>query len=234
MAIVQQLTDAMGSHRGVSAADQLCVACVELFGVDAAAVSITVSGSNTGTLGVSSPQARIFDEVQFTLGEGPCLDAVTARDLVAVADLSLDAESRWTAYAPAMLAHHIRCVYSVPLVVAGAYVGALDLFRAQPGPLAEDVVTDASAAAELAGLPLLDLIAADGDSAADPDRPAWADWGALLRTEVNQATGMLMAQLDVSPVEALARLRAHAYATDRAASEVAHDILGAQLRLSLD
>lgn len=234
MLILQQLTDAMGSHRGVSAANQLCMTCVRLLDVDAVAISITVSGSNAGTLGVSSPEARLFDEVQFTLGEGPCLDAVTARALVAVADLSLDVGSRWTAYAPAMLAHHIRCVYSVPLVVAGAYVGALDLFRAEPGPLADAVVTDASTAAELAGLPLLDLIAAGGDSAADPHSPTWADWGALLRTEVNQATGVLMAQLDVSPVEALARLRAHAYAVDRTASEVAHDILGAQLRLSID
>ena len=34
-----------------------------------------------------------------------------------------------------MLAHQIRGVFAMPIVVAGEYVGALDLFRAQPGRL---------------------------------------------------------------------------------------------------
>jgi hypothetical protein len=53
----------------------------------------------------------------------------------------------------------------------------------------------------------------------------------LSRAEVSQATGMLVAQLEVEPAEALLRLRAHAYATGRAASEVARDILERRLRL---
>jgi hypothetical protein len=45
---------------------------------------------------------------------------------------------------------------------------------------------------------------------------------------------MLVAQLGVEPAEALVRLRAQAYATNRSATEVARDILDRRLRLEAD
>ncbi len=41
---------------------------------------------------------------------------------------------------------------------------------------------------------------------------------------------MLVAQLEVEPAEALVRLRAHAYATGRSATDVARDILDRRLQ----
>jgi ANTAR domain len=55
-----------------------------------------------------------------------------------------------------------------------------------------------------------------------------------LRVEVSQATGMLVVQLEVEPAEALVRLRAHAFATGRSATDVACDILDRRLRLEAD
>ena len=54
---------------------------------------------------------------------------------VLVVDLADPDVVRWPAYGPAMLAHQIRGVYAMPVVVAGEFVGALDLFRAHPGLL---------------------------------------------------------------------------------------------------
>ena len=68
----------------------------------------------------------------------------------------------------------------------------------------------------------------------DPNSNAWAELNALCRAEVSQATGMLVAQLEVEPAEALVRLRAHAYATGRSATDVARDILDRRLRLEAD
>jgi len=45
---------------------------------------------------------------------------------------------------------------------------------------------------------------------------------------------MLVAQLEVAPAVALVRLRAHAYATGRSATDVARDILDRRLRLDAD
>ena len=134
-----------------------------------------------------------------------------------------------------MLAHQIRGVYAMPVVVAGQCVGALGLFRAHPGVLGAEQLAGALVAAELAQMPLLDLLAEDLQAAVgDPDSDSWAELNTLSRAEVSQATGMLVAQLEVEPAEALVRLRAHAYATGRSATDVARDILDRRLRLDAD
>ncbi len=235
MAIHEQLLAAVDGRRGVEAADRLCDACVVLLDVDAAAISLVLDGASSGTLGSTGEPARMYDELQFTLGEGPCLEAVTRRIPILAVDLADSGEARWPAYRPAMLAHQIRSVYAIPIVVAGEFVGALDLFRAQAGPLPEEQLIDAIAAAELAAIPVLDLLDADLQAAVvDPTSNAWAELNALSRTEVSQATGMLVAQLGLEPAEALVRLRAHAYATGRSATDVARDILDRRLKLEAD
>jgi hypothetical protein len=235
MRISERLSAALGSERGAAAADRLCDACVELLDVDAAAISLIFDGVSTGTLGVSSADARLYDEVQFTLGEGPCLESVMSRGPVFVPDLADAAEVRWPTYIPAMLAHDIRSVHAMPVVLAGEYVGALDLFSARPGQLGAARLEGALAAAMLAEMPLLDLVAEDLYSAiVDPDGDAWSQLHNLTRVEVSQATGMLIEQLNLEPAQALVRLRAYAYSSNRSASDVARDILDNGLRLEVD
>jgi GAF domain-containing protein len=206
-----------------------------LFSIDAAAISLVFSGVTTGTLGASDAAARVYDELQFTIGEGPCLDSVATRAPVLIPDLAKPESVRWPLYRPAMLDHKIRGVFAIPLVVAGEFVGALDLFRVRPGELPLDQLAGAVVAAELAAAPLLDVMHSDLQAAVnDPGSSAWAELNALSRAEVSQATGMLVAQLGVEPAEALVRLRAHAYATNRSATEVARDILDRRLRLEAD
>ena len=235
VAIDEQLLAAVDGRRGVDAADRLCEACVDLFDVDAAAISLIFDGASSGTLGSSGAPARAYDELQFTFGEGPCLDSVAGRTPIVVVDLADPEEVRWPAYGPALLSHQIRCVTAVPIVIAGEFVGALDLFRARPGPLLGEDFVGAVAAAELSAIPVLDLMGGDLQAAvADPSSNAWAELNTLSRAEVSQATGMLVAQLGTEPAEALVRLRAHAYATGRSVTDVARDILDRRVNLDAD
>jgi len=111
VAIQDQLLAAVGDRRGVGAADRLCEACVVLFGVDAATISLVFDGANAGTLGASGVSARVLDELQFTLGEGPCLDSVAYRAPVLVVDLADPDVVRWPAYRPGDVgASDSRCV----------------------------------------------------------------------------------------------------------------------------
>ena len=234
-AIEDKFLAAMGERRGAAAADQLCESCVTLLGIDAAAISLVFDGANHGTVGASGGAARRYDEVQFTLGEGPCLDAVAHRAPVVVVDLADPAEARWPAYGPAMLAHQVRGVYAMPVVVAGEYVGALDFFQADPNVLDSKQVAGVVLAAELAQIPMLDLLHEDlHDAAATPGSDAWTELNTLTRAEVSQVTGMLIAQLNIAAPAALVRLRAHAYATNRSATDVARDIIDRRLRLEPD
>jgi hypothetical protein len=235
MAMRDELLVAVDGHRGLAAADRLCEACVVLLEVDAAAISLIFDGAPSGTLGCSGARARMYDELQFTLGEGPCLDSISQRAPVLVVDLADRDDGRWPAFAPALLAHRIRGVYAMPVVIAGEYVGALDLFRSTPGHLDDEHLAGAIVAAELAVIPLLDLLDADLQAAVgDPGSDAWAEFNALSRAEVSQATGVLVAQLEIEPAEALVRIRAHAYTTGRNATDVARDILARRLKLDAD
>ena len=227
-----ELLAAMGDRRGVGAADRLCRACVQWLGVDGAAISLVFAGANIGTLGASGTAARQYDEAQFTHGEGPCLDAVAQRAPVLAVDLADPDEVRWPGYGPAMLAHRIRGVYAMPIVVAGECVGALDVFQADPAAWTVELVIGVVEAAELAQITVLDLLDQNmSEAVAEPGSDAWKELQTLTRAEVSQATGMLMAQLNLKAPVALVRLRAHAYATSRSATDVSRDIIERRLRL---
>lgn len=220
---------------GLAAADQLCRACVELLDVDGAAISVVYEGASRGTFGSSGELSKRLDEFQFTFGEGPCLDAVRQRRPVLVADLGAAAEVRWPAFTGAVLDAGVRAVFALPVIVVTAQIGALDLFRSTPGALAEEGLAGGLLAAELAAMPLLDLLSADADwRSAEEGGDGWEQLASLERVEVYQATGMIMAMLDAGPTEALVRLRAHAYANGMTASEVAWNIVERRLELTND
>jgi hypothetical protein len=236
-----ELSAVMSNSRpGIDAADELCATCVGLVGVDGAALSMVYQGASTGTFGSSSQASRRLDEYQFTFGEGPCLDAVATREAVLVPDLASPHEQRWPLLKGALLDDGVQGVFAVPITIMSVCVGALDLFRSEPGPLEGDALAGAMLAAELATAPLLDFIAgAVGVNADDealirsmekgPDHLAELD-----RVEVYQATGMLISALDVDSTEALVRLRAHAIATGQSAIEVAKAIVERRLVLDRD
>jgi hypothetical protein len=219
----------------LEAADRLCRACVDLLGVDGAAVSFMHAGTTQGTFGSSGELSRRLDELQFTFGEGPCLDAVSSGRPVLVGDFQDMQERRWPAFTPAVLASGVRAVFALPVAIARAQVGALDLFTRRPGPLSEGDLHGGLWAAELAALPLLDLMTTERDwAAAAENHDGWAQLASLERVEVYQATGMIIGQLDVDAAEALVRLRAYAFAHGMTASEAAWAIVERRVPLADD
>lgn len=223
-----------GVEPGLAAADRLCRACVELLDVDGAAISLVTAGATHGTFGSSNALSRRLDEYQFTFGEGPCLDSVRNSSAVHVPDLGATGEARWPAYSGAVLGEGVHAVYALPVSVSTTVVGVLDLFRSDPRELDGTNLAGSYLAAELAALPLLDLMTADVDWAGVSGGDPWSQLSSLERVEVYQATGMIIARLDVGPAEALVRLRAHAFAHGLTASEVAWSIVRRELVLEAD
>ena len=222
-----------GSDRGLSVADRLCHACVELLQVDGAAVSLLHDGATRGTFGSSCALSRQLDEYQFTFGEGPCLDAVAQDAPVLVADLSSSGATRWPAYTDAVLGQGVQAVFALPITLVATPIGALALFRYEPGPVTPNALAGGLLAAELATLPLLDLMTADVDwDGVAQGGSGWEELASLERVEVYQATGMVMEAFGLSSTDALVRLRAHAYASGRAVGELAMAII--ERRFPLD
>ena len=221
-----------GTPSALEAADRLCVACVELLEVDGASVSLIHRGATRGTFGSSGALSRRLDELQFTFGEGPCLDAVSYGRPVLAADLRSPREQRWPAFTGALVGHGIQAVFALPVSVATHRIGALDLYREQAGALSDHALSGGLLAAELAALPLLDLMGSELDWAeAAEGGDGWQQLASLERVEVYQATGMIIAALGVDPVEALLLLRARAFATGTTASALAYDIVERTVRL---
>jgi len=221
-------------QRGAPAANQLCVACLPLLGVDSAALSLVDDGESRGTFGASTDHARLLDVLHFTTGEGPCLQAARTGDPVLVPDLHVYDELRWPAFQDAAERAGIRAVFAIPVRTGRVTFGALDLFRSTPGPLSVTQLADAVLVANAAAHILLATVIEGAD---EPDNasPAqqWEQVASMERVEIYQATGMIMAQLKVSAALALLRLRAYAFAHDQTANEVARQIVSRQLRMEL-
>jgi hypothetical protein len=119
-------------------------------------------------------------------------------------------------------------VFAFPLQIGAVRVGALDIFRGRPGSLTGGELQDALTFADVAMTTLL-----DGQAQASPGAAAdGLDEVVEQRAEMFQAQGMVAVQLGISLADAMARLRAYAYAEDKALGEVARDVLAR--RLSFD
>ena len=119
-------------------------------------------------------------------------------------------------------------MFGFPLRVGGVRLGALNLYRDQPGTLSDDQHADALAMADVAAEAVLQLQAGVPRGRLAAELEAGADF----RYIVHQASGMVAAQLQVSVAQALIRLRAYAFANNRLLSEVAEAVVARQLRFS--
>ena len=114
---------------------RLCSTVTNTLPATWAGISLVEDGQVGGTVAGSDPQARELEDLQFNLGEGPCIDSVRARGPVLEADLSGAGFGRWPAYAPAAYRHGARGVFAFPLAERPGVRGGA---RHLPGPLGTD------------------------------------------------------------------------------------------------
>jgi hypothetical protein len=128
----------------------------------------------------------------------------------------------------------VGALFALPLQWDAVNLGVLDLYRATPGGLSDLQWRDALAAVDTAALMLLEQ-RTDPDGYDDvQDGDGWHDhaWGH--RAEIHQATGMVLAQLEINTTDALARLRAYAFLNQRLLTDVARDVVERRLVFTED
>jgi hypothetical protein len=202
---------------------RLCEVAVRLLPVTGASASLRSDGVPV-RLCASGERAGRLAEIQATLGEGPCVQAAETGAPVLVRDLTRGADAgRWPVYAQQVTATGVRAVYALPLGTESVCVGTLDLYRDTPGGLTPDELRIARLVAGVLTVSLMALPREDEHDRAEGQ--SWLNGLATGHDEVYQAVGMIMAQLGVGTDEALARLRAHAFADDRTVREAAQEVL---------
>lgn len=205
----------------------MSTACVDaLSGVDAVIVALRGTGRAVEIIGASDGWAESLAVQQYTVGEGPGIEAYTDGEPVLVADLNGE-QGRWPAFAEAALGLGVGAVFAFPLQLGGISLGTVEFLRRRPGGLARQVAGDVALVAELVTAALLQQA-----GAAEQAGREFAPRPVTSFRDVNVATGMLAAQLRISLDDAFARLRGHAFSRGRSVVELARDVL--ERRVPLD
>ncbi len=208
----------------------LCLVASEVSATQGAAIMLMAAASPRGLLWATDEVGAHLEELQFTLGEGPGLDAHAQSAAVVEPDLTEPATPRWIAFTPAAISIGVRSVFAFPLMVGGVGLGALNLYRSRPGLLTDDQHADSLVIAEVVSRTILTVQA---------DTPvgilsSLIESGSNLRLIVHQASGMVSVQMGISVADALVRLRAYAVAHDLLVDEVAIRVIDRRLRFDDD
>jgi hypothetical protein len=223
--LISQEPTADEDARGVAGwMRRLCGAAARALSASGSGLTVMVEDGMRAVTAASDRGTEHLEELQLTLGEGPCIDAYASRRPVLIPDLTA-AMTRWPIYAPAVYAKGARAVFAFPLQIGAARLGMFDLFRAETGMLTSDELTLALTFAEIAVATLLD----GHNDARTVETGGWLDDPLGSRAELFQAQGMVMVQLGSNLAEAMARMRAYAYAHDRRLGEVALDVVARRL-----
>lgn len=206
---------------------RLCGACPELVGVSGAGIMLMSGDVPRGSLCASDDVSHLIEELQYTMGEGPCVDAYQHDRVVIEPDLADPATPRWVAFTPRAVRAGVRAIFGFPLRVGTVRLGALNLYRDAPGPLSDDQHADALVVADVTARWVLEM-----QSGAPAETVAKElEIGADFHFTVHNAAGIVSVQESISITEALIRLRAFAFSHDRLLADVAGDVVARRLRL---
>lgn len=224
--LIKALLNGSGAVDGDSIPQRICELCVRRLSLSAASVALISAPQARGALATAGRLGGQVEDLQFALGEGPCVEAFKHGIPALEPDLAAGGLARWPGFARAALSIGVRAVFAIPLQVGAARVGALELARDIPGPLADNELADVLVLADLTTNAVLFL----QSGARNGTLGAALRQTGSGRIAVHQATGMVSVQLRVTVADALARLRAFAIANDRELDGVATDVVARRLR----
>ncbi|KAA6215024.1 ANTAR domain-containing protein [Streptomyces albofaciens JCM 4342] len=196
-----------------------CRTCVEDLDADFGGATLVTAGELRVLGCATDERARAVEDAQLVTGEGPCTDAYVHRRPVD-ADLH-QAGERWPVFTPAACETGARRVLALPLAIGNLLIGAVDLYRCTPTPFTAAHKDRAAAYARILALLALDehphLITG-------PTRPAQRGPQGYPPT-VHMAAGVLAAKDNLTPDDALARLRAHSFRHNQPLLRTAEHVL---------
>ena len=114
--------------------ERICELCVELLDVTGAGISMVTDFGNRGVICSTDPVSARIEELQVTLAEGPCVDAVRSGAPVLIPDLTERylAVERWPVFMEGAMAAGVCAVFAFPLRIGVISVGAIDLTAIGP------------------------------------------------------------------------------------------------------
>jgi hypothetical protein len=198
-------------------ADRLCLAYAEIVGAEGAAITVGYSTPDRTTLSASDDVATRLEDLQDVLREGPGLDAF--RNGSPVVHSRAEQGRLWPMLQQAMNEHRLDVsLLAFPMKPDSEVLGAISLYSGAEPDL-QCSIEEAQFLADAIGVAILGRFHREESTDA-----VWAT-----RDRINQATGMVVAQLGIRSTDALAVLRAHAYAHGAPLEDVAAAVVSRKL-----
>jgi hypothetical protein len=216
---------AVHTDAGDDPATSLCEAGVDVLRLTGVGL-LLLSGTRLDCVAVSDEATGDIEALELMVGEGPCISAFHTRTPCFDGNLADDRAVTWPAFRERALAAGARASFGFPLVVADECIGVLNCYRDEAGDLSDAQVADAHLVAQLSGRAVLSW-----QANSPPGTLAWqlerADGHHVI---VHQAVGRVSVQAQVAVDDAMAMLRAHAFAHDSTLRDVAAEVLSGRLR----
>lgn len=192
---------------------RLCVALAQIAGLDGGSMTVGYSTPARTMLSATDEVAARIEESQDLAREGPGLDAHRSSEVVFAATEDID--RRWPMLAQSLPAGvEVSCLVAAPMKPSVEVLGVVTLYGTQDTQLAVSI-DDIEFLANAIGVAVL-----GGFERSDDTDELWSK-----RDVLNQAVGMVVAQLAIPPADAIAVLRAHAFAHEATLSTIAGHVV---------
>ncbi len=192
-------------------------------GADGAGLTLLEAGKSD-TIVATADFVRAVDDIQYGLGEGPCITA--AAEGVTVRSGSLGGDGTWPRFGPRVSALGVHSALSLPLIGSEGVLGAMNIYAHRP-----DAFDDRAAQlGEMYAVPAAISVQNAQVLAQALTLAAQLETALHSRAVIDQAIGVLMARSGHNPVEAFARLRVISQQENRKLSVVAQTLLDQAVR----
>jgi transcriptional regulator with GAF, ATPase, and Fis domain len=206
----------------VEFAQELVEDCVSLLSVDSAGLLLDDLRGGLQVLASTSEQARILELLQIQSQAGPCLRAYETGQQVHVEDMQRAAD-QWPAFAVRARQQGFEAVFAIPLRLRNERIGAMNMFRRQPGAMAASDLLVAQALADVATIGILhQRVLTHGAQVNSQLQIALNS-----RIVIEQAKGVLAERRNIDMEQAFVQLRAMARSSHRHLGDTARAVIDA-------
>jgi len=132
-AVAARMSGLLLSRETVDPVLELIVSLVDTTITAAAGVGVTLVDTDGGfvTTSASDPLVREADALQYELGEGPCMAALSGCSPQRIDDVAT--ERRWRRWCAAVAGSGLRSVVTAPMVTEDGCHGAIKIYATAPG-----------------------------------------------------------------------------------------------------
>jgi len=201
--------------------------CVEVLDVTTAGLMLVSPEGDLRVIASSSEAMRLLELFELQSQEGPCLDCYRTGQPVVNQNLAT-LNGRWPQFAVEALEAGFHSVHALPMRLRGSVIGALNLFRSDPGEMKQADVDMAQAFADVATITILQHRAALEAQVINEH----LNHALNSRIVIEQAKGMVAQREGLNMEQAFTTLRNYARNHSLRLADVSHDVIAGTLAAS--